>query len=252
MLPLAPYSASVQRRGISSRATSPSLAREASAGPFRAPQVVLLCSDKRVSTRFSLAALDGSLGSQCARGRTSTFLHPFAPRTLLRFHATMDALTSAGHGSTDNAEGQCLPLYQPFRAAWQMGIRPGVGADAPKPINPADLPASFVAPSNHSVSKHPLPSRCDIWRFAITGLTVGHVSSTCRVLADHASWVSPLASRLTTATGRIEFANATDWSFASGCSPPRLTATQLPSATRGQTLLGEDFHLADATTLQAH
>src|SRR5262249_27402652 len=35
-------------------------------------------------------------------------------------------------------------------------------------------------------------------------------------------------------------------------SPPRLTATQLPSATRSQTFLGEDFHLADTTTSQAH
>jgi len=44
----------------------------------------------------------------------------------------------------------------------------------------------------------------------------------------------------------------TDWSFASGCSPPRLAATQLPSATGCQTLPGEDLHLADATDLQAH
>jgi hypothetical protein len=252
MLPSAPYSAAGQRRGISACENSPSPAREASAGPCRAPQVVLLYSDKRVSTRSSLAALADSLRSRGARSRTSTFLHPFAPRALLRFDATMDALTSAEHGSTDKAEGQCLPLCQPLRAAWQMGIRPGVSAVAPQPHTPADLPASFVAPSDHSVSNHPLPSRCDVWRFATTGLTVGHVASTCRVLADHASWVSPLASRLTTAIGRIEFANATDWSFASGCSPPRLTATQLPSATRGQTLLDEDFHLADATTLQAH
>ena len=36
-------------------------------------------------------------------------------------------------------------------------------------------------------------------------------------------------------TGRIEFTGVADGSFASGCSPPRLTATQLPSATRGQT-----------------
>src|SRR6185436_2001374 len=41
--------------------------------------------------------------------------------------------------------------------------------------------------------------------------------------------------RLAKATGRIEFTCVTDESFASGCSPPRLAATQLPSATRGQT-----------------
>lgn len=43
-----------------------------------------------------------------------------------------------------------------------------------------------------------------------------------------------------------------DWTFASGCSPPRLTATQLPSTTRNQTFLDEDLHLANTTTLQAH
>jgi hypothetical protein len=252
MLPSAPHSAAVQRRGIGTRATFPSPTGEASAGLVLTPQVERSYADERVSTSLSLAAIVGSLRSWRVRSRSSTFLHPFAPRTLLRFRATMDALTSTGYDSSARAEGQCLPLCQPLRAAWQMGIRPGVGAGVPLPNVPADLPACFVAPSVHSVSNHPLPSRCVVWRFAITGLTVGHVCSTCRVLADHASWVSPLASRLTTATGRIEFTCVTDWTFASGCSPPRLAATQLPSATRGQTLLDEDFHLADATTLQAH
>ena len=48
--------------------------------------------------------------------------------------------------------------------------------------------------------------------------------------------VSPLVRRLTTPKGRIGF-NCLgrlfwDGSFASGCSPPCLTASQLPSATR--------------------
>jgi len=34
--------------------------------------------------------------------------------------------------------------------------------------------------------------------------------------------------------------------------PPRLTATQLPLATRSEHLLEEDFHLSDRTCLQAH
>jgi len=65
-------------------------------------------------------------------------------------------------------------------------------------------------------------------------------------------WASPFASRLAKVTGRIEFTCVADDSFASGCSPPRLAATQLPSATGGQTHPDEDFHLADATDLQAH
>jgi hypothetical protein len=51
---------------------------------------------------------------------------------------------------------------------------------------------------------------------------------------------------------RHESVDTADWTFASGCSPPRLAATQLPSATRNQTFPDEDFHLANATTLQAH
>src|SRR5512139_193162 len=44
----------------------------------------------------------------------------------------------------------------------------------------------------------------------------------------------------------------TDCMFASGCSPPRLAATQLPLATRSGHLLEEDFHLSDHACLQAH
>jgi hypothetical protein len=49
-------------------------------------------------------------------------------------------------------------------------------------------------------------------------------------------WASPYASRLANASGRIEFIIflIMDWSFASGCSPPRLSATQFPSATDSQ------------------
>ena len=48
--------------------------------------------------------------------------------------------------------------------------------------------------------------------------------------------VSPFPSRLANASGRIEFIIflIMDWSFASGCSPPRLSTTQLPSATDSQ------------------
>src|SRR5271166_5151507 len=49
-------------------------------------------------------------------------------------------------------------------------------------------------------------------------------------------WASPSLSRLASASGRIEFIIflIMDWSFASGCSPPRLSATQFPSATDSQ------------------
>jgi hypothetical protein len=44
-----------------------------------------------------------------------------------------------------------------------------------------------------------------------------------------------------------------DWSFASGCSPPRLSTTQLPSATDRPVLLSDgDFHPTVGAYFQAH
>src|SRR6201984_3501664 len=66
---------------------------------------------------------------------------------------------------------------------------------------------------------------------------------------------SSLESRLATASGRIEFIIVVfmDWLFASGCSPPRLSTTQLPSATDRPVLLSdEDFHLTVGAYFQAH
>ncbi|MEN6623814.1 MAG: hypothetical protein ABFD50_19975, partial [Smithella sp.] len=40
--------------------------------------------------------------------------------------------------------------------------------------------------------------------------------------------------------------------FASGCSPPRFTATQLPSAIGDEHSPKEDFHLFDRTRSRAH
>ena len=55
--------------------------------------------------------------------------------------------------------------------------------------------------------------------------------------------------------GRIEFNIVLfmDWSFASGCSPPRLSTTQLPSATdRPVFPSGRDFHPSVGAYSQAH
>src|SRR5271166_6977427 len=44
-----------------------------------------------------------------------------------------------------------------------------------------------------------------------------------------------------------------DWSFASGCSPPRISTTQLPSATdRPVFPSGRDFHPSVGAYFQAH
>src|SRR4029077_3999876 len=55
--------------------------------------------------------------------------------------------------------------------------------------------------------------------------------------------------------GRIEFNIVLfmDWSFASGCSPPRISTTQLPSATdRPAFPSGRDFHPPVGAYFQAH
>jgi hypothetical protein len=62
-------------------------------------------------------------------------------------------------------------------------------------------------------------------------------------------------SGLANASGRIEFNIVLfmDWSFASGCSPPRLSTTQLPSATdRPVFPSGKDFHPSVGAYFQAH
>src|ERR1700731_2675715 len=95
--------------------------------------------------------------------------------------------------------------------------------------------------------------------FLSSGLPSHASSPMRRVLADRASLALPFIGRVATAKGRKEVSGAdrdqpftADWTFASGCSPPRLTATQLPSATRDQISPDEDLHLANTTTLQAH
>jgi hypothetical protein len=81
----------------------------------------------------------------------------------------------------------------------------------------------------------------------------------CRGLLFHRSvrfpfLASPLRSRLANASGRIEFIILfMDWSFTSGCSPPRLSATQLPSATDRPVFLSDrDFHPTVGAYSQAH
>ena len=100
----------------------------------------------------------------------------------------------------------------------------------------AGLPAYLATPSCRSVSNH-----------------VG-----CLIIAYHHASVtsvfrtSPCMCRLVAAPRRIEFVHPTDRQFASGCSPPRLTATQLPSATEFVASSDTDFHRADVAPSRAH
>jgi len=89
-------------------------------------------------------------------------------------------------------------------------------------------PCHVIGPSDRSVSKH-LPSSRDASGVSCPGLTGPRRRG--RPFGAVRPWASPMTGRLATTVGRIEFTRVTDRSFTSGCSPPRLAATQLPSVT---------------------
>src|SRR5262245_34064770 len=144
----------------------------------------------------------------------------FAPRALPRFVALTDAVTPARR------------LFVPTRGAMNTDL----------PMQVSLLHAT--EPSDHSVSNHPLPSRCVVWVLRPSGLpaisTLGGIAPH-RVMR-HLGFAFARQARHGSRPNRVS--HRTDWSFASSCSPPRLAATQLPSATRFQTNLGKDLHLA--------
>jgi hypothetical protein len=137
----------------------------------------------------------------------STFLHPFAPRALPRFLTLTGALT-------------------PARGALRTLIRGNEHPPYPRQVSLVHT----ARPSMHSVTKHlarpaiasPLPTQRD----RLLGLCPG---------LDFA--LSPKARRYARPNRVRHY--PTDCMFASGCSPPRLAAAQLPLATRKRASPGE-------------
>jgi hypothetical protein len=175
--------------------------------------------------------------------RTSAFLHPLAPRALPRFFATMGALT---------------PAQGALRARHTRIEHP------PWPGQVSLV--NMARTSLHSVTNHPthpviaspLPSQRD--RLPEPGLRPAS-SLPCRGLANlwQTSCFHPCPglgfaineqARRNARPKRVRF--TTDCKFASGCSPPHLAATQLPSAIGSGHLPREDFHLSDRACSQAH
>src|SRR3990172_5868362 len=72
------------------------------------------------------------------------------------------------------------------------------------------------------------------------------------VLRDQGSQASPFASRLAQCLRRIEFTFVPAHRFAAGCSPPRLTATQLPFASGAHTSIGIRLSRSDFIHLITH
>jgi hypothetical protein len=136
----------------------------------------------------------------------STFLHPFAPRALPRFSALTGALTPAQEALRTLIRGNEHPPY-------------------PRQVSLVHT----ARPSMHSVTKHlarpaiasPLPTQRGRLPDLYSGL-------------DFA--LNPQARRYAR-PNRVRY--PTDCMFASGCSPPRLAATQLPLAIRERASPGE-------------
>ena len=162
------------------------------------------------------------------RHRTSTFLRPFAPRPLRRFFATMDALT-------------------PNRRALRVLIR---GIELPSCPDQVSL-VHTARPSLHSVTNH-------LTRPAIASMLPTQRDRLPGVIAPGLDFALNPQARRYVRPNRVRHprirsgTSSTGCMFASGCSPPRLTATQLPSATGGEHPPREDFHLSNRACSQAH
>jgi len=130
----------------------------------------------------------------------STFLHPFAPRALPRFSTTTGALTPAQGALRTLMRGNELPPY-PRQISLIHMTQPSLPS-VPKHLTRPVIASPLPTPRDR------LPGPCPGLDFAL----------------------NPEARRYAR-PNRVR-PNPTDCRFASGCSPPRLLATQLPLATR--------------------
>ena len=151
---------------------------------------------------------------------SSTFLHPFAPRALPRFHALMGALT---------------PVQGALRTLHKRNEHP------PRPEQVSLV--NTARTSLHSVTNHltrpAVASMLSTQRSRLPDFGISGLDFTLHEEARR--YVRPKRVRLTT-----------DCKFASGCFPPRLATTQLPLAVGSGHLPREDLHLSDRACSQAH
>ena len=157
----------------------------------------------RVFTLLSPKALGGGVLLSEIPSRNSTFLPSFTPHPLRCFHATMKALTPAEPVPRVLSENTLLHAQQVSRIH--------------VPCLPVVLsPTTWCARSSSIV---------------LCGNRDRHPSLRRRV----GFGASPLASRLAAATQPNRVRYPTDRRFTSGCSPPHLAVTQLPSVSGPRT-----------------
>jgi hypothetical protein len=144
---------------------------------------------------------------------SSTFLHPFAPRALPRFYAPMGALT---------------PVQGALRAICKRSEHP----PWPEQVSLVNMTRTSL----HSVTNHPTrPAAASLLPTQRSRLPELNVSGLGFTFNEEA--------RRNVRPKRVRF--TTDCKFATGCSPPRLAATQLPLAIGSGHLPREDLHLSD-------
>jgi len=174
---------------------------------------------------------------------SSTFLRPFTPRALPRFLANMDALTPGRRVLRTYTRGNELPTCPGQVSLVHMALsslhsvtnhptRPVIASMLPTQRD--RLPVLGLRPAN------PLPCRglANLWQ------------TTCFRPCSSLDFAIDEKARRCVRPNRVR--PPTDCKFVSGCSPPRLAATQLPLTIGSGHLPREDLHLSDRACSQAH
>ena len=113
--------------------------------------------------------------------------------------------------------------------------------------HPPGLSASFALPSEHPAPNHDVG--LDIALSVTSAHRVRPHAANCS-RRETLGFANMRQARRTTPPKRVR--HPAGCSFASDCSPPRLTATQLSSATQAVTSCGLDFHQPDNATSRTH
>jgi hypothetical protein len=175
------------------------------------------------------------------RSPASTFLRPFAPQALPRFPATMDALTPARLALRHTSHE-----HQPFSEQVSLVhmTRPSLHSVTNHLTRPAiafQLPAQrdrLPEPGLRPATPMPCRGLANLWQTSCSRPCSGLDFALHEEAHRH---VRPNRVR-----------HPTDCRFVSSCSPPRLTATQLPLTIGSEHLPREDLHLSDRACFQAH